>query len=24
VIGLTHQLCGALPVIKNDSGKFVV
>lgn len=24
VIGLTHQLCGALPVIKNDAGRFVV
>ena len=24
VIGLTHQLCGALPVIKDDSGKFIV
>lgn len=24
VIGLTHRLCGALPVIKNGSGKFIV
>ena len=24
VVGLSHQLCGALPVIKNNSGNFVV
>lgn len=24
IIGLTHQLCGALPVIKDDNDKFVV